>query len=121
MKKIITVLALLAPSIALAQQGLITDANSLTLKLTSLGNQFLGLLMAAAVIFIVWHVVLFILNASDPEKRKEHQGGVLWGIVGLAIILSIWGLVAILTGTFRTANQAPPQPYPVVLTPPPSN
>lgn len=114
MKKIIATLAVLVPSVAFAQA--ITDANTLVFKLTNLGNTFIGILIAFAVIWIIFNVVRFIVSSS--EKRKEYQGGILWGIVGLFVILSIWGLVRILTNTFRTDNTAPINQYPQVQYPP---
>lgn len=119
MKKIIATLALLAPTVAFAQTRPITDVNSLTAKLTGIGNTVIGILIAIAVIYIIWNTLQFIMNASDAEKRAESRTGILWGIVGLAIILSIWGLVAIVTGTFATNNQAPIQNFPVNPNPPP--
>ena len=115
MKKLLTVLAVLAPSAAMAH-SVITNADSLTAKLTALGNTAITILIAAAVIFIIWHAVMFILKASDPEARGQHRSGVLWGIVGLAIILCIWGLVGILTGTFTTQNRTPVEQFPTVTT-----
>jgi hypothetical protein len=114
MKKIFTVLAVLVPSVAFGQT-IITDATSLTTKLTSLGNVFIGILIALSVIFIIWHAVMFIINAAAPEERNKHGVGILWGIAGLAIILSIWGLVAILTNTFRTDNRTPTERFPVIV------
>ncbi len=116
MKKLFTILAAIAPSVAFAQT-VVTDANSLTVKLTGLANTFIGILIALAVIFVIWHAILFIMEAGAPDKRKEHGWGIIWGLVGLAIILSIWGLVAILTNTFRTNNQTPVQQFPQVITP----
>ena len=115
MKKfIVAVAAVLLPSVAMAQTTII-DANSLTNKLTNLGNTFIGILIALAVIFIIWHAVMFILKAGDPEVRKTHRDGIIWGIVGLAIILSIWGLVAIIRNTFNTgSNNADTSHFPVV-------
>ena len=114
MKKIIAVVAVLLPSVAMAQTTIV-DANSLTNKLTNLGNTFIGILIALAVIFIIWHAVMFILKAGDPEVRKTHRDGIIWGIVGLAIILSIWGLVAIIRNTFNTgSNTADTSHFPVV-------
>ena len=115
MKKLIAALAVLAPSVAFAAQP-ITDVNSLTSKLTGLGNTIIGILIALAVIYIIWRVVQFIITTGDD--RKEKGMAIIWGIVGLAIILSIWGLVNILTGTFTTQNQAPVQNYPVNPNPP---
>lgn len=115
MKKLIASIAAFAPSLALAQQP-ITDANSLAVKLTSLGNTIIGLLISIAVIWIIVNAVRFIM--ADSEKRTEIRGSIVWGVVGLAVILSIWGLVAILTGTFVTNNQAPIEDFPVNPYPP---
>ncbi len=118
MKKFIASVAVLAPSIAFAQQP-ITDANSLVFKLTSIGNTVIGLLIAFAVIWIIFNVVKFIM--ASGEGRDEIRGNILWGIVGLAIILSIWGLVAILTNTFQTDTRTPIQDFPVNPNPPAIN
>ena len=107
MKKLISLVALLVPSVALAQVNIapITDINGVSTTLVSIGNMVIYLLMALAVIFIVWNIVMFMIKASDPEGRKGASTNVLWGIVGLVIIISIWGLVNIFTNTFRTNNQ----------------
>lgn len=118
MKKIIAMLAVLAPSLASAQTRTITDVNTLTQKLTGIGNTVIGILIALAVIFIIYNALMFIIKAGTDD-RKTYQNAIIWGVVGLAIILSIWGLVAILTGTFVTNNQAPIQNFPVNPTPPP--
>ena len=110
MKKLIASLAILAPSVALAQAPVV-DATSLADKLTSIGNTLIGLLIAFAVIWIIISVIRFIM--ASGEERAERRSSILWGVVGLAIILCIWGLVAILTNTFNTYNQAPVQNFPV--------
>ncbi len=106
MKKIIAAALAFAPVVALAQNTVvpvaITDANTLSQTLINLGNMFTYLLVAVAVIFIIWNVVWYMVKGNDPEARGKAGQSIMWGIVGLFIILSIWGLVGILTGTFRT-------------------
>jgi hypothetical protein len=107
MKKIIAIATLFAPVLVFAQtQVVITDANSLTTKLVAIGNVIIYLLISLAVIFIIWNVVMFLVRGNDPTKRTDALKSIGWGIVGLAVILSIWGLVNILTGTFRTTPPA---------------
>lgn len=116
MKKFIATLAVLLPSIAAAQAP-VYDADSLAVKLTSLGNTAIGILISLAVIYIIWTAVRFAM-AGEGEARTALRGQIVWGVIGLAIILSIWGLVAILTNTFNTQNQAPIQDFPVNPYPP---
>lgn len=103
MKKILFALAFVVPSFAFAQQT-ITDINSLATKLTSIGNLLTYLLVALAVIFIIWNVVMFLIKGNDPAARTGALHSILWGVVGLFIIVSIWGLVNILKGTFNTSE-----------------
>jgi len=110
MKKLLSLIAVLAPSTALAQTNTITDVNGVTAKLSGIGNTVIYLLVALGVIFIIWNVVMYMIKAGDEGARKSAGMHVLWGIVGLAIILSIWGLVNILTGTFRTTPTNQPIP-----------
>lgn len=120
MKKFIAALSVLAPSVAFAQVNRpVTDFNSLTTKFTGIGNTIVGILIAVAVIYIVYNALMFIINAGGDD-RKKYQNAILWGIVGLFVILSIWGLVAILTNTFgtTTGGTGPVNEYPVNPNPP---
>lgn len=106
MKKIIALIAVFVPAIASAQP--VTDFNSLSFKLSNIGNTIIGLLIALAVIWIIFNVIRYIISADDPEKRKGFGVAILWSIVGLFVILSIWGLVAILSNTFGTSGTIAP-------------
>lgn len=112
MKKILAALAVSVPALVSAQA--ITDINSLTYKLTNIGNVVIQILIAFAVIYIIFQVIRYIMNGDKPDERTVIGKGILWGIVGLFVILSIWGLVRILTNTFRTDTNAPVNQYPVV-------
>ena len=113
MKKLLSLAVLFAPSLALAQTqtiSTITNVNGVASKLTSLGNIALYLLTALAVIFIVWNVVRYLIMGSGEEGRGKAGLNILWGIIGLFVIVSIWGLVNILTGTFSTTPTNQPIP-----------
>jgi bacteriorhodopsin len=114
MKKLIVSIATFLPAVAFAQP--ITDVNSLTYKLTNIGNTFIQILIAFAVIWIIYNVVRYIIK-SDSEDRKPIGMSILYSIVGLFVILSIWGLVRILTNTFRTDTTAPTNQFPQVQYP----
>jgi hypothetical protein len=115
MKKLITsfiAFVSMSPALAFAQSvsgpvaynpSSIGDASSLAAKLTYLFDVAIDLLIAFAILWIIISVVAWLV-ASGEEGKKKWRGNVLWGIVGLAIIISIWGLVHILTSTFHTAN-----------------
>lgn len=114
MKKILGILVASAPLVAFAQP--ISGFDSLVAKLTQMGNVFIQILIAFAVIWIIFNVVRFII--SSEEDRAKYRSSVLWGIVGLAVILSIWGLVRLLTNTFNTGPNVQDRPGPIIPPPP---
>lgn len=115
MKKFIATIATFLPAIAFAQP--ITDVNSLTNKLTNIGNVFIQVLIAFAVIWIIYNIVRYIVKSDAPEERALIGKSILWSIVALFVMLSIWGLVRILTNTFRTDTSAPTNQFPQVQYP----
>jgi hypothetical protein len=115
MKKIVALLMVSMVPVAevAAQQGgtmLVTDVNSLTSKIIGIGNIVAYLLVALAVIFIIYNVVIYLVRGADPAAKAKAGGNVLWGIVGLFVIVSVWGLVNILTNTFKTTPTNQPIP-----------
>ena len=107
MKKLFVIVALaLAPSVALAQTlSTLNNINDVSSKFTSILNLLTVLLIALAVVWIIISVVRYLI-IQGPEQRKEGGMRILWGVVGLFVILSIWGLVSILTNSFSTNGNA---------------
>jgi uncharacterized membrane protein len=65
-----------------------------------LKDSILPLLVTLAVVGFVYGIVKFFLNPDSEEKRKEGKNFMFWGIFALFAIVSVWGLVGILTNTF---------------------
>ncbi len=80
-----------------------------------IGGSVIPFIFALAVVMFIWGVVkYFILNADEEKKRAEGKQFMIWGIVALAVMLSVWGLVGILKTTFgiNTGNSVLPQVVP---------
>lgn len=102
MKKIIALLVFAIPAFASAQAlSPITNVNNLTSRALGIGNTFTYILVALAVIYIVWNVVQYFIKSEGGDRTAAGMN-IIWGIVGLFVIVSIWGLVNILTNTFKT-------------------
>lgn len=55
------------------------------------------LIFGITFIVIMWGVVnAWIINAGNAEKREAGQMIALWGVIGLAVMAGVWGLVALL-------------------------
>lgn len=63
------------------------------------------LIFVLASMVFVWGVVQYvILGAEEESKRAKGRQFMIWGIVALAVMVSIWGLVNVLTNTFGISN-----------------
>ena len=100
MKKIIAFVVLFSPLSVFAEE--ITNASGVAASVASIFNLIIGLLISLAVLFIIYNVVMYFVKGGESADRAAAGMSILWGIVGLFVILSIWGLVAILRGTFQT-------------------
>jgi hypothetical protein len=54
------------------------------------------LLFAAAIVYFVWGVFTFIRKADDSSERATGANHILWSTVGLFIMVSVWGIIAML-------------------------
>jgi len=66
-------------------------------------NSIVPILIALGIVFFVWGVITYMM-AGDEEKKKEGRTKIIYGIIGLAVIVSLWGLVGILIRTFDVKN-----------------
>src|SRR3989344_1478976 len=77
-----------------------------------INNLLVPVLMAIALIVFFWGVYkYFIYGADNDGERETGRQFALWGVIGFVIILSLWGLVNLVMGTFGlSVGQAPPYP-----------
>jgi len=61
--------------------------------LTNIVNPVIYLIAALAVVYFVWGVMVFVQNADNADKRAEGYQHMIWGIVGLFIMVSAKGII----------------------------
>ena len=60
------------------------------------------MLMVALIVFI-YGIVKMIINGDDAEARKEGRQVMLYGVIGLFIMLSAWGIVYVIANSITQA------------------
>jgi len=103
-KYILAGTALLLPAFAFAQIAgsdpyVVTDIPTLVTAINGVINLVFPVLVGIAVIVIIWAIFQMVLNAGDEEARKAGRTKLLWGIIGIFLMLSVWGLINILINT----------------------
>lgn len=76
------------------------------LQIQDILNSILPVLIALAVVYFVWGVVLYVIGDAE-EAKKKGKDRIIYGIIGLAVIVSLWGLVYIVVDTFGLDSVAP--------------
>jgi uncharacterized membrane protein YuzA (DUF378 family) len=114
MKKVIVSLSVLfAPAIAFAQPQVGNQVGTTQQLIDTLVSFFTAatfIIIAAAVVYVIWHAFQFVMAGGDEEKRKAGQNGIIYGVIGIAVMVSVWGLVTFLTSSFGVNNQVQTAP-----------
>ena len=121
MNNILSILNLIIPKFSLAAVTIvrtgpetlsrIRDINGVASRFLYIGDLILYLLIGLGVIFIVYNTVWYFIRPNG-ESRSAAGLNILWGIMGLAIIVSIWGLVNLFINTFYTDTNVDPSRFP---------
>ncbi|MCX6717606.1 MAG: hypothetical protein NTU76_02950 [Candidatus Taylorbacteria bacterium] len=100
MKKVLAgVVVGLAPLLALAQtlEGVIG-------KVRGILDLIVPVIIGIAVIYFLWNVAKYVLSADGKEEART---GMIWGIIGIVVMVSVWGLVALVQNSFDIRGTSP--------------
>ncbi len=62
-------------------------------KFRDITNAVIPFLVGVAVVAIVWGIFTYIRSAGDTEKIAAGRKTIIYGIIGLFVMLAFWGLV----------------------------
>ncbi len=79
-----------------------------------INSALIPLIFTLATLVFFWGVVQYVINGDDAEKKSKGRDFMIWGIIGLSVMISVWGLVGIVTKTFgiKPAGYLIPQVVP---------
>lgn len=71
-------------------------------------NPLVGLFLTAAVVIFFWGMVKYIYSLGEKEKT-EGRSLMIWGVIALFVMVSVWGLVKAVGLTFGITDNTPVQ------------
>lgn len=99
------------PLVASAQLSGDSVGGLATSVIAFINDTLVPLVFALALIMFIWGLFTnFILGGADEAKRESGKQLMLWGIVAFFVMVSVWGLVNVLTGTFDLNGGSLPLP-----------
>jgi glucose uptake protein GlcU len=62
------------------------------------------LLVGLAVVVFIYGVLITMFSEGG-EKKEDGKKFMFWGIIGIFVMVSVWGLVAVVQSTFQLDNK----------------
>ncbi len=75
-------------------------ADVMLLGICIIRKALIPLLITLSIVLFIIGVIKYIANADEASQREEGRNYMVYGIVALFVMVSIWGLVGIIQGTF---------------------
>ncbi len=62
---------------------------------------------AVAILFFFWGIFSFVASGDDPSAREKGKSHMKWGIIGMIIMVSVFGIINIILNTFGLRASQP--------------
>ena len=69
---------------------------------TNILEPLVWILAGAATIYFLWGVFEFIRDYDNPEARGKGAQHMLWGVIGMFIMFSVFGIMNLIGGTIQS-------------------
>ena len=94
--------------------GVLDQFKDLATKLLEIVNLLVPIAFTAALLFFFWGLAKFILAAGDPAAKEVGKNIMIWGIIALFVMASVWGITTILAETVNVDTTITTVPVPGV-------
>lgn len=88
------------PKIANAANSADAVVNSIVPKIVdNIVIPIVVLVSALAILIFIWGLIGFFMNGEDTTKRDDGKRHILWGTIGLTIMVSVYGIIRLVAAT----------------------
>lgn len=91
------------PLVSYAAEALTKTTELIKAGITVL-NTVLAAVFVLALIVFAWGVVKYISAAGDAAKIKDSKAFLFWGIIGVFVLASMWGLIKFIADELTIAG-----------------
>ena len=88
------------PSLALGAETLL----SLLVTASRFLNGVIGLFITLAIVVFFWGLISYLMQVG--EKKSEGLQIMVWGVLAIFVMVSLWGIIRVLQSTFGVQNNA---------------
>jgi hypothetical protein len=48
----------------------------------------------------LWGIIRYITSGGDADKEKAARGYIIYGLIGIFVLVSFWGIIQLVANTF---------------------
>ena len=93
----VTALSLFLPALASAQTN--GTISGVFILFSALLNALIGILITIAIVIFFWGLIKYMMTMGTEDAHKAIHL-MIWGIVSIFVMVSIWGIIQLLQRTF---------------------
>lgn len=98
-RNITTKLAIMGTALLPAIVFAVTTAGSklteVVADINTIVKALIPIVFALGILAFFWGLVLYIFSQGNEEKKKDGKGIMLWALVALFIMASVWGIIGL--------------------------
>ncbi len=64
-------------------------------------NPLILLMFAVAMVYFLYGMLKFFLNADNEENRTEGKQHMIWGVVGMTIMMGVFAILSLILNTIN--------------------
>ncbi|OHA56966.1 MAG: hypothetical protein A2114_00300 [Candidatus Vogelbacteria bacterium GWA1_51_14] len=118
MKSFLKVLLLVAvislPVMVLAQGSVDNLGEGFEAIIDIINSYIIPLIIGVAGLIFMIGVIKYVTAGDDAAGREGARNMMVWGIIALFVMISVWGLVNLLVGTFNLDSDLDPRDIPTI-------
>lgn len=81
-------------------------------------NALIGLAITLAIVVFFWGLIKYLWGAgSSAESASEGLQIMMWGVIAIFVMVSIWGIIRLLQNTFNVTSTDPIIPKGIQINP----
>lgn len=101
-KKIVYGALAFAPVMAFAQN--LTSLDAIVAFVGRTVRALIPIVFGLAIVYFFWGLVTFLRAAGDPKAQEAGRNQMIWGVIAIAVMISVYGLVFWLQGLLGINN-----------------
>jgi uncharacterized membrane protein YidH (DUF202 family) len=79
---------------------LFAQLKNFAVKIIAVLNASVGLIIGFSLFLFIVGAVRFIATAGDEKSREDGKQLMVWGVLALFVMVTVWGIVALIKTTF---------------------